>query len=68
VGYYAKTVVEAWDFRNNKHYQTMEFLIVPTTTVSTKHTKVRETTNLSIGDSDGDGKDEITFVGMPYRS
>ncbi len=59
-GYYAKTVLQAWDYRNGKLSQRWQF----STTDNNGEYKDYEgqgNHNLSIGDVDGDGKDEITY-------
>lgn len=59
-GYYAKTVLEAWDYRNGKLTRRWNF----NTSANGGQYKSYEgqgNHNLSIGDVDGDGKDEITY-------
>jgi rhamnogalacturonan endolyase len=59
-GYYAKTVVEVWDFHNGELTKRWSF----NTTANNQKYKTYEgqgNHNLSIGDTDGDGKDEITY-------
>ncbi|MDR2913594.1 MAG: rhamnogalacturonan lyase [Tannerella sp.] len=59
-GYYAKTVIEAWNFRGNRLSRLWRF------DTSADGGRYRDyegqgNHNLSIGDVDGDGKDEITY-------
>ncbi len=59
-GYYAKTVMQAWDYRNGKLTQRWQF----STTDNNGQYKDYEAQgnhNLAIGDVDADGKDEITY-------
>ncbi len=59
-GYYAKTVLQAWDYRDGKLTQRWQF----STTDNNGEYKDYEAQgnhNLAIGDVDGDGKDEITY-------
>lgn len=59
-GYYAKTVLEAWDYRDGKLSNRWTF----NTTDNDGQYKDYEgqgNHNLSIGDVDGDGKDEIIY-------
>lgn len=59
-GYYAKTVLEAWDFRNGKLTRRWRF---STTDDGGKYKSYegQGNHNLRIGDVDGDGKDEVTY-------
>lgn len=59
-GYYAKTVLEAWDFLNGKLSQKWVF---STTDQKGKYKDYegQGNHNLSIGDVDGDGRDEIIY-------
>lgn len=59
-GYYAKTVLEAWDFRNGKLTRRWRF---STTDEDGKYKSYegQGNHNLRIGDVDGDGKDEVTY-------
>lgn len=59
-GYYAKSVLEAWDFRDGKLTLRWRF----DTTADGGKYKAYEgqgNHNLRIGDVDGDGKDEVTY-------
>ncbi len=59
-GYYAKTVLQAWDYRDGKLTRRWQF----STTDNNGEYKDYEAQgnhNLAIGDVDGDGKDEITY-------
>lgn len=59
-GYYAKTVLEAWDYREGKLTRKWKF----STTDDNGRYKSYEgqgNHNLRIGDVDGDGKDEVTY-------
>ncbi|MCW3786876.1 rhamnogalacturonan lyase [Plebeiibacterium sediminum] len=59
-GYYAKTVMQAWDYRDGKLTQRWQF----STSDNNGEYKAYEAQgnhNLAIGDVDGDGKDEITY-------
>ena len=57
-GYYGKTVLEAWDFRQGKLTRRWNF-----TADSSHHSSYRGqgNHNLVVGDVDGDGLDEVTF-------
>jgi rhamnogalacturonan endolyase len=61
-GYYTRTVIAAWDFRNKK----LEKRWVFDSDSSAENRKFRGqgNHNLSIGDIDNDGKDEIIFGAM----
>ena len=61
-GYYTRTVIAAWDFRNKK----LEKRWVFDSDSSAENRKFRGqgNHNLSIADVDGDGKDEIVFGAM----
>ena len=59
-GYYAKTVLEAWDYRDGQLTRKWKF---STTDDNGKYKSFegQGNHNLRIGDVDGDGKDEITY-------
>ncbi len=59
-GYYAKTVIEAWDYRDNQLTKRWKF---STSDNNGEYNSYRGQGNhsLAVGDVDGDGKDEITF-------
>ena len=59
-GYYSKTVVEVWDYRNGKLSKRWTF---DTTADDDKYIQYEKqgNHNLRIGDIDGDGKDEIVY-------
>lgn len=59
-GYYSKTVVEVWDYRNGKLTKRWTF---DTTADNDKYIQYEKqgNHNLRIGDVDGDGKDEIVY-------
>lgn len=59
-GYYAKTVLEAWDFRDGKLSKRWTFSTTDDNGLY-KSYEGQGNHNLSIGDVDGDGKDEITY-------
>ena len=61
-GYYARTVIVAWDYRDKKLVKRWVF----DSDSSPENRKFRGqgNHNLSIGDIDGDGKDEIIFGAM----
>jgi len=61
-GYYTRTVIAAWDFRNKKLSKRWTF----DSSASRENEKFagQGNHNLSIGDVDGDGKDEIIFGAM----
>ncbi|HEX3008487.1 MAG TPA: hypothetical protein VHO90_12825, partial [Bacteroidales bacterium] len=59
-GYYAKTVMEAWDYRDGKLSRRWRF---DSTAGNGKYKSYegQGNHNFSIGDVDGDGRDEITY-------
>jgi rhamnogalacturonan endolyase len=59
-GYYAKTVLEAWNYRDGKLSRLWKF---DTSADGGRYRKyeAQGNHNLRIGDIDGDGKDEITY-------
>lgn len=59
-GYYAKTVLEAWDYRKGELTKRWQF---NTSDPSGRYKSYRGqgNHNLSIGDVDADGKDEVTY-------
>jgi rhamnogalacturonan endolyase len=59
-GYYTRTVIAAWDFRNGSLVQRWKF---DSNSAGSAYTGQGDH-QLSIGDMDGDGKDEIEFGAM----
>lgn len=61
-GYYTRTVIAAWDFRNKK--LTKRWVFDSDSSEENRKFRGQGNHNLSIGDIDGDGKDEIIFGAM----
>jgi hypothetical protein len=59
-GYYTRTVIAAWDFRNGQLTERWKF---DSNSAGSQYT-YEGNHNLSIADVDGDGKDEIVFGAM----
>jgi rhamnogalacturonan endolyase len=61
-GYYTRTVIAAWDFRNKK--LTKRWVFDSDSSAENRKFRGQGNHNLSIGDVDGDGRDEIIFGAM----
>ena len=61
-GYYTRTVIAAWDFRDKKLVK--RWVFDSDASPETRKFRGQGNHNLSIGDIDGDGKDEIIFGAM----
>ena len=61
-GYYTRTVIAAWDFRNKK--LTKRWVFDSDSSPENRKFRGQGNHNLSIGDVDGDGRDEIIFGAM----
>lgn len=61
-GYYTRSVIAAWDFRNKK--LTSRWVFDSDSSEANRKFRGQGNHNLSIGDVDNDGKDEIVFGAM----
>lgn len=63
-GYYTRTVLTAWDYRNGQLTQRWIFDTGNSTTGALAGYRGQGAHSLTIGDVDGDGKDEVTYGAM----